>query len=77
MKRFEEPKSGTHHPPPTTHHKNEKKVSAVKIQILIKYKRIKWTPSCKASLLLPGGLCLVVPIPLSNEFDQLSEIRPP
>ena len=32
-----------------------KKVSALKIQILIKYKRIKWTPSRKATLLLPGG----------------------
>ena len=47
MRRFE-PKSGT---PPT----KIKKVSALKIQILIKYKRIKWTPSCKATLLLPGG----------------------
>ena len=44
------------HPPPTTDHQNKKKVSALKIQILIKYKRIKWTPSCKASLLLPGGI---------------------
>ena len=24
-------------------------------EMIIKYKRIKWTPSCKASLLLPGG----------------------
>ena len=59
IKRFEEPKIGTpptiHHPLPTTHHQNKKKVSALKIQILIKYKRIKWTPSRKASLLLPGG----------------------
>ena len=59
MKRFEGPKSWhpptTDHPPPTTHHQNKKKVSALKIQILIKYKRIKWTPSCKAALLLPGG----------------------
>ena len=59
MKTFEEPKSRhpstIHHPPPTTHHQNKKKVSALNIQILIKYKRIKWTPSCKASLLLPGG----------------------
>ena len=57
MKRFEEPNSGhpptIHLPPPTT--KIKKKVSALKIQILIKYKRIKWTPSCKATLLLPGG----------------------
>ena len=44
------------HPPPTTHHQNKKKVSALKSEILIKYKRIKWTPSCKALLLLPGGL---------------------
>ena len=58
MKRFEEPKSGhppTFHHPPSTTHQNKKKVSALKIQILIKYKRIKWTPSCKATLLLPGG----------------------
>ena len=45
----------TNHPPPSTHHQNKKKVFALKIQILIKYKRIKWTPSCKASLLRPGG----------------------
>ena len=47
------------HPPPTTDHppstKIKKKVSALKSKILIKYKRIKWTPSCKATLLLPGG----------------------
>ena len=42
------------HPPPTIH-QNKKKVSALKSEILIKYKRIKWTPSCKATLLLPGG----------------------
>ena len=52
MKRYEEPKSGH---PSTFHHQNKKEVSALKIQILIKYKRIKWTPSCKATLLLPGG----------------------
>ena len=52
MKRFKEPKSGN---PPTTTHQNKKKVSALKSEILIKYKRIKWTPSCKATLLLPGG----------------------
>ena len=40
------------HPHP---HPIKKKISALKIQILIKDKRIKWTPSCKASLLLPGG----------------------
>ena len=27
-------------------------------EITIKYERIKWTPSCKASLLLPGGILL-------------------
>ena len=55
MKRLEEPKVAIH-PPSTTHHPpNKKKVSALKIQILIKYKRIKSTPSCKATLLLPGG----------------------
>ena len=43
------------HPPPTTDHQNKKKGSVIKSEILIKYKRIKWTPSCKASLLLPGG----------------------
>ena len=43
----------TDHPPPTIHHQN-KKVSALKSEIIIKYKRIKWTPSCKASLLLQG-----------------------
>ena len=53
MKRFEEPKSG--HPPTFHHPQNKKKVSALKIEILIKYKRIKWIPSCKASHLLPGG----------------------
>ena len=53
MKRFEEQKSD--HPPTIHHPPNKKKVSALKIQILIKYKRIKWTPSCKASLLRPGG----------------------
>ena len=52
MKRFEEPKSGH---PSTIHHQNKKKVSALKSEILIKYKKIKWTPSCKATLLLLGG----------------------
>ena len=52
MKRFEEPKCRH---PSTTNHQNKKKVSALKSEILIKYKRIKWTPSCKATLLLPGG----------------------
>ena len=31
------------HPLPTTDHQNKKKVSALKSEILIKYKRIKWT----------------------------------
>ena len=41
-----------HHPhrPP-----KYKEVSALKSEILIKYMRIKWTPSYRASLLLPGG----------------------
>ncbi len=52
IKRFKEPKSWT---PSTIHHQNKKKVSVIKSEILIKYKRIKWTPSRKASLLLPGG----------------------
>ena len=38
-------------PPPG----DKKKVSGVKSDILIKYKRIKWTPSRKALLLLPVG----------------------
>ena len=41
--------------PPQGTIKIKKKVSALNSQILIKYKRIKWTPSCKATLLLPGG----------------------
>ena len=49
IKRFEQPKSG--HPPTI----KIKKSLRTQDQILIKYKRIKWTPSCKASLLLPGG----------------------
>ena len=40
------------HPPPTI---KIKKSLRHQDEILIKYKRIKWTPSCKASLLLPGG----------------------
>ena len=35
-------------------HQNKKKVFGYKSEILIKYKRIKWTPSRKASHLLPG-----------------------
>ena len=56
MERFEEQNSGTpstlHHPPPTI---KIKKVTAFISEILIKYKRIKWTLSCQATLLLPGG----------------------
>ena len=43
-----------HHPPSTIHHPNKKKVSALKIQILIKYERIKWTP-CRNPTLEHGG----------------------
>ena len=39
----------------TTHHPNKIKISGVEIEILIKYKRIKWTPSGKASLLSSQG----------------------
>ena len=35
--------------------KIKKKVFGVGSEMLIKYKRIKWTPSRKASHLLPGG----------------------
>ena len=38
-----------------TDHQNKKKVSVLKIQILIKYKRMKSTPSSKATILLPRG----------------------
>ena len=41
-------------PPPSLHHPNKPKVSGVKSEILPKQKRIKWTPSRKASRLLPG-----------------------
>ena len=55
MNRFEQPKSvtppPTNHPPPT----KIKKSLRTQDQILIKYKRIKWIPSCMATLLLPGG----------------------
>ena len=44
------------HPPSTLHPPlNKTKIFALKSEILIKYKRIKWTPSRKASLLLPAG----------------------
>ena len=39
----------------TTHQTNLKKISGVESEILIKYKRIKWTPSGKASLLSSQG----------------------
>ena len=47
-------KSTTTHPHPHPH-QNKKIIFGVKSEILIKYKRIKWTPSRKASHLLPGG----------------------
>ena len=50
MKKIEDQKSWT---PPTTNHSNKKKVFGVGSEILIKYKRIKWTPSIKASHFLP------------------------
>ena len=34
----------------------DKEISGVESKILIKYKRIKWNSSRKASLLLPGGI---------------------
>ena len=42
---------------PRPHPQNKTKIFGVesKSEILIKDKRIKWTPSRKASLLLPGG----------------------
>ena len=43
------------HIPSTTHNRQNKKVFGVKSEILMKYKRIKCTPSRKASHLLPGG----------------------
>ena len=43
------------HPHPHQHPQNETKIFGVKSEILIKDKRIKWAPSCKASHLLPGG----------------------
>ena len=36
-------------------HPNKTKIFGVESKILIKYKGIKWTPSRKALLLLPGG----------------------
>ena len=46
------------HPDPHPHphpHRNKTKIFGVKSEILIKDKRIKWTPSRKASHILPGG----------------------
>merc|ERR1711917_5011 len=44
------------HPHPHPHpHQNKKIISVPTTKILIKYKRIKWTPSRKASHLLSGG----------------------
>ena len=43
--------------PHTNNHqskKKKKKNSGINNEILIKYKRMKWTPSCKALHLLPG-----------------------
>ena len=48
-------KKEVYHPPSTTHHPNKKNVFGVESEILIKYKRIKWTPNRKALHLLPGG----------------------
>ena len=48
-----------HHPHPHQHphphHRHKTKVFGVKSEILKKDKRIKWTPSPRASHLLPGG----------------------
>ena len=43
------------HPHPHPHHRNKTKIFGVKSEMLIKDKRIKWTPSRKPSHLLPGG----------------------
>ena len=43
------------HQHPHPHTQNKKIISVPTTKILIKYKRIKWTPSRKASLLIPGG----------------------
>ena len=43
-----------HYTPPTIHLPYKYKVFGVESEILIKYKRIKWTPSRMASLFLPG-----------------------
>ena len=51
IKRFKDIKvpqlqSTIHHPPPTIH-KIKQKSQGIKTDILVKYKRIKWTPSRK------------------------------
>ena len=43
------------HQHPHPHPQNITKIFGIKSEILIKDKRIKWTPSRKASHLLPGG----------------------
>ena len=59
-----------HHPHPHPHpHQNKKIIFGVKSEILIKYKRIKWTPSRKASHLLPGDKILYTPIPTCRMKD--------
>ena len=54
MKKIEDQKSWT---PPTTHLPNKEKISGSRLEseIQIKYKRIKWTPRVKASLLSSQG----------------------
>ena len=47
------------HPHPHQHQQNKKIISVPTTKILIKYKRIKWTPSRKTSHLLPGGKFLM------------------
>ena len=60
MKEFKEKKipPSTLHPHPHQHqnpHPNKKIISGVESEILIKYKRIKWTPSGKSSLIASLG----------------------
>ena len=43
------------------HPQNKTKIFGIKSEILLKYKRIKCTPSRKASHLLPGGKIISVP----------------
>ena len=53
VKKIEDYKSLTlpNFPSPTS----KKKIFGVRSEILIKYKKLKWTPNRKASHLLPGG----------------------